>query len=90
MQTALQGNCRFLGCETVCFGPLCTFGLPSGAACTPFLHVSVAVRPPGFTVLSRTALELGYAGPETGHVKTLSAVTDVITFLGRCKARVNI
>lgn len=63
---------------------------PSGAACTPFLHVSVAVRPPGFTVLSRTALELGYAGPETGHVKTLSAVTDVITFLGRCKARVNI
>lgn len=42
---------------------------PSGAACTPFLHVSVAVRLPGFTVVSRAALELGMQGPKQDMLK---------------------
>lgn len=42
---------------------------PSRAACTPFLHVSVAVRLPGFAMVSRTALELGIQGQKQDKLK---------------------
>lgn len=42
---------------------------PSGAACTPFLRVSVAVRLLGFAMVSRTALELGMQGRKQDKLK---------------------